>query len=141
MPRRDTVTPPAVSDVDTPRRDRLSRSGPKRRDLRKRKLMGMSLPCRVHMAQHSSAWVDTVGSHVYGPPMQQTSTQRTAEAVRMAMARRQVRPGEIAKLLNCSRTTLWRRLDGKAPFDVEQLGLIAKRLDVPASTLLPEDAS
>jgi transcriptional regulator with XRE-family HTH domain len=73
--------------------------------------------------------------------MQQTSTQRTAEAVRVAMARRQIGPGEIASVLGCSRTTLWRRLDGQAPFDVEQLALIAARLDVPLSTLVPEEVA
>lgn len=73
--------------------------------------------------------------------MAQHTTQRTAEAVRAEMARRQVKPGAIAELLGCSRQTLWRRLNGFVPFDVAQLEVIANRLDVPVSALVAEDAA
>lgn len=70
--------------------------------------------------------------------MEQTTTERTAAVVRAEVARHKVRTGELARILRVSRTTMWRRLNGDYPFNIDELTLIADRLGVPINALLPE---
>lgn len=69
--------------------------------------------------------------------MEQTPTERTASVVRAEVARRRVRSGDLAQLLNISRTTVWRRLNGEYPFTVDELTAIAGLLGMPVGDLLP----
>ena len=74
--------------------------------------------------------------------MEQTPTQRTAAIVRAEVARHKIRTHDLAELLGRSRTTVWRRLNGEYPFDVEELAAIAGRIGVPVSTfVVTEDAA
>lgn len=74
--------------------------------------------------------------------MEQTTTERTAAVVRAEVARRKIRTAELAALLDLSRTTVWRRLNGEYPFDVAELAAIAAHLDVPIGTFFAtEDAA
>lgn len=70
--------------------------------------------------------------------MERTPTARTAEAVRVELARHRVKGSDMAKVLSLSRTTMWRRLNGEYPFNIAELSAIADRLGVPVSTFLPE---
>lgn len=70
--------------------------------------------------------------------MEQTTTERTAAVVRAEVARRKVRTQDLADILGVSRTTMWRRLNGEYPFNVDELARIAGHLGVPVSTLMPE---
>lgn len=72
--------------------------------------------------------------------MEQTPTQRTAEAVRVELARHRVKFTDVAEVIGCGRTTLWRRLNGEYPFDVAELSAIAEYLGVPVSTFVAEAA-
>ena len=73
--------------------------------------------------------------------MEQTTTERTAAVVRAELARRKIRGADLAQGLGLSRTTMWRRLNGTYPFDVEELAYIADHLGVPLSVLLPEQTT
>ena len=70
--------------------------------------------------------------------MEQTTTERTAAVVRAELARRKIRGSEVALLLGLSRTTIWRRLNGEYPFNVDELAAVAAHLGVPVSTFLPD---
>lgn len=70
--------------------------------------------------------------------MEQSTGGRTASAVRAELARRNMTRAELADALGWSRTTLWRRLAGTQPFDVDELTAVAAHLDVPLSALLPD---
>lgn len=60
-----------------------------------------------------------------------------AAEIRAEIARQRKRLGDVATALGMSRPTLYRRLSGQVPFDVEQLYRLADLLDVPASHFLP----
>lgn len=68
--------------------------------------------------------------------MEQTTTERTASAVRAELARRKISGTELATALGWSRTTTWRRLNGSHAFDVNELAAVAEFLDVPLETLI-----
>ena len=74
-------------------------------------------------------------------PVEHTTTERTAAAVRAELARRKINGAELALALGWNRTTTWRRLAGKYPFDIEQLAAVADFLGVPLTDLLPERAA
>jgi transcriptional regulator with XRE-family HTH domain len=69
--------------------------------------------------------------------MEQTPSQLTAAVVRAELARRKIRGGDLAAVLGCSRTTMWRRLNGEHPFDIDELSAVAAHIGVPLSDLLP----
>jgi transcriptional regulator with XRE-family HTH domain len=74
--------------------------------------------------------------------MERTTTERTAAIVRAEAARHKLSTRELGKLLNRSRTTVWRRLNGEYPFDVEELSAIADRLGIPVGAFfVTEDAA
>lgn len=68
--------------------------------------------------------------------VEQTTTERTAAAVRAELARRKISGKKLAEDLGWSRTTTWRRLNGTYPFDVDQLDAIASHLGVSVGTFL-----
>jgi transcriptional regulator with XRE-family HTH domain len=70
--------------------------------------------------------------------MQQTSTDSVAANVRAELARRRVRPDDLATALGISRSALHRRLTGEVPFDVNQLQTVAGHLGVASAELLGE---
>lgn len=70
--------------------------------------------------------------------MEQTPSQLTAAVVRAELARRKLRGGDLADALRISRTSLWRRLNGVYPFDINELAAVAAYLDLPVSALLPD---
>jgi predicted XRE-type DNA-binding protein len=69
----------------------------------------------------------------------QTPTERTAEAVRIEMARHKMKPVELSRLLGRSRPTISRRLDATHAFRVDELITLAAHLGVPVSTFLPDE--
>lgn len=73
--------------------------------------------------------------------MEQTTTERTAAVVRAEVARRKVRTSELSELLGKSRTTVWRRLNGTQPFDVDELTRIAGYLDVPVTAFFADQTA
>lgn len=70
--------------------------------------------------------------------MQQTPTERTAAAIRAEIARRRISAKDLAQNLGVSRTTLWRRLNGHAAIDVDELTRMAAVIGVPISALLSD---
>jgi transcriptional regulator with XRE-family HTH domain len=73
--------------------------------------------------------------------MEQTTTERTAAIVRAEVARHKLSNRDLSELLGRSRTTVWRRLNGEYPFDVEELAAIADRLGIPLGTFFAADAA
>ena len=71
--------------------------------------------------------------------MNQSPTEVTAAAVRVELARHQIRPSAIAKLLGRAPSTISRRLAGEYPFRVDELVAIAEHIGVPLSVLLPTE--
>jgi transcriptional regulator with XRE-family HTH domain len=59
--------------------------------------------------------------------------------VRAELARRKISGREMARALDWSAPTTWRRLSGSLPFDIDELAAVARFLDVPLSDLLPQD--
>lgn len=70
--------------------------------------------------------------------MEQTTTERTAGAVRAELARRKITGRQLALSLGWSPTTTWRRLNAEYPFNVDELAAVAAHLGVPVSTFLPD---
>jgi transcriptional regulator with XRE-family HTH domain len=73
--------------------------------------------------------------------MEQTTTERTAAMVRAEVARRKIRTCELSDLLGKSRTTVWRRLNGMQPFDVDELAQIARFLDIPVAAFFADQTA
>lgn len=94
----------------------------------------MSFPTRPCDTQ-SLTWI-TVTHTV--PPVNRTMGERTAEAVRVELARRRISGRELARGLGWSAPTTWRRLSGSRPFDIDELAAIAQFLDMPLGDLLPD---
>lgn len=69
----------------------------------------------------------------------QTVTQRTADVVAAAILRSGIARHRVAIETGIAETTLRRKLQGVAPFNVEDLALIARVLGVPYSSLLPAE--
>lgn len=69
--------------------------------------------------------------------MEQSPAEKTATAVRVEMARANVKPFQLAKSLGISRSTLSRRLAGAQPFNIHELTSIADFLGCPLTDLLP----
>ncbi|MBM4517522.1 helix-turn-helix domain-containing protein [Rhodococcus hoagii] len=56
--------------------------------------------------------------------------ERVAANVRAEMARHRVTQSTLAKKLHCSQQALSRRINGRYPFDVNELGVIADVLGI-----------
>ena len=61
----------------------------------------------------------------------------TAEEVRALLARRRMTPTALARQMKVSQTYIWRRLEGKTAFDMDDLEAIAGILSVAPGDLLP----
>jgi hypothetical protein len=69
--------------------------------------------------------------------VEQTTTERTAAAVRAELARRKISGKGLSDAMGWPRTTTWRRLNGTAPWEVADLVAVADFLDVPVADLIP----
>lgn len=71
--------------------------------------------------------------------------KETADAVaanvRAELGRQNMSRAELARRLDVAEMWLSRRLTGRTPITVEDLGRIATALGVPAGSLLPVDAA
>lgn len=72
-----------------------------------------------------------------------TLRERTAEEIRVLLARRRVSAAQLARQTGMKQSTLARRMTGEIAFDLDDLELIASALNVPVQSLLPSatDAS
>lgn len=61
--------------------------------------------------------------------------------IRAELARRKKSQNTLAIHLNVSQSWVSARLNGRTPFDINELDAIAKFLDVPLSTFLPDSTS
>jgi transcriptional regulator with XRE-family HTH domain len=71
--------------------------------------------------------------------MDRTRRHTVADNVRAEKARRGVTQAALAKALGMSQQALSRRLVGEVAFDVDELDIIARHLDVPTAELLGDD--
>lgn len=67
-----------------------------------------------------------------------TLREHVAEEVRAWMARRRISGAQLARDLGRSQTFVQKRLDGRQSFDMDDLEAVARILDVPARTFLPD---
>ncbi len=68
--------------------------------------------------------------------MATTPTAATGANVRAEMARCGVTQTTLARKIGLSQAAVSSRIKGRTPFDINELALIAKVLDVPLDTLL-----
>lgn len=68
--------------------------------------------------------------------MSTTPTEATGANVRAEMARRKISQTTVAQHLGRSQTAISHRLNGRVPFDINELTAIAQLLGVPLSDLL-----
>jgi transcriptional regulator with XRE-family HTH domain len=66
--------------------------------------------------------------------------ERTAEEVRVALARKRMSASQLARLMKKSQAYVWRRLSGETAFDVDDLEAIGAILEVEPTDLLPQAA-
>lgn len=67
--------------------------------------------------------------------------ERTAEEVRVALARKRMSATQLAKQMGVSQAFIWRRLSGETAFDVDNLERIGAILGVEPADLLPRPAN
>jgi len=65
------------------------------------------------------------------------AAEHVAAEVRAHMARQRKFTSDLAGVLNMTRETAKRRLDGSVPFDVVELTIVADWLGVEATSLMP----
>lgn len=63
--------------------------------------------------------------------------QRTAEEIRVLLARKRMSAAELARRTGIKQSTMARRMTGETAFDLDDLELIAQVLDVEVTDLLP----
>jgi transcriptional regulator with XRE-family HTH domain len=68
-----------------------------------------------------------------------TLSERVAEEINAMLARRRMNKSELARRLGVSHTWVTNRLSGTQPIDLNVLDRIARALDVPVQSLLPEE--
>lgn len=66
---------------------------------------------------------------------------RTAEEVRVALARKRMSATQLAKRMRKSQAYIWRRLSGETAFDVDDLEAIGEILGMEPVDLLPMGAT
>ena len=69
----------------------------------------------------------------------QTATAQTGANVRAEIARRGMTQAAISECIGVSQSQLSKRLQGRIPFNVNELAAIASALDVPLSDLIPRE--
>ncbi|MFD5599217.1 helix-turn-helix domain-containing protein [Leucobacter sp. NPDC058333] len=57
--------------------------------------------------------------------------------IRAAMARKGLKPLAVAAAVGMNRSSIYRRLNGDTPFDLDEILAIADVLEVPASSFFP----
>lgn len=67
-----------------------------------------------------------------------TWATETADEIRGLMAKKHKKQVELAQVLGIAQAGVSRRLSGKTPFDINELGRIAEWLDVPITRLFGE---
>jgi transcriptional regulator with XRE-family HTH domain len=70
--------------------------------------------------------------------MSSTPTAQAAANIRAELARRRISQTALAAHLGVSQSWVASRLQGRTPFDVNELHAVAKFLGVPPSALLPD---
>lgn len=70
----------------------------------------------------------------------QTLTQRVAAEVRAEVARQSVTQDHIAQILGVAQPNVSRRLNGKQPFDTDELDKLAAAFGVPVDRFLTAPA-
>jgi transcriptional regulator with XRE-family HTH domain len=68
--------------------------------------------------------------------MTQSLTQRVAAEVRAEVARQNVTQFELARILEIAQPSVSRRLNGKHPFDTDELDKLAAAFGVPVDRFL-----
>ena len=79
-----------------------------------------------------------VRSALYGGGM--TMSEAVAARVRGVMAEQRRHQAELATVLGVAVSGASRRLSGKVPFNVDELDVVARWLEVPITRLLPTEA-
>ena len=79
-------------------------------------------------------------AYAYGHTMTST-TQSIAAEVRAELARHQRRGPEVARALDCSPSTISRKLNGRVPFTVAELVTIANLLGIDAGRFYSTDTA
>ena len=77
-------------------------------------------------------------SALYGGEM--TMSEAVAARVRGVMAEQRRHQAELATVLGIAGSGASRRLNGKVPFNVDELDVVARWLEVPITRLLPAQA-
>lgn len=75
------------------------------------------------------------------PGMTQSLTQRVAAEVRAEVARQNVTQLELARILEIAQPSVSRRLNGKFPFDTDELDKLAAAFGVPVDRFLLSPAA
>ncbi|AMS03532.1 helix-turn-helix DNA binding protein [Gordonia phage Guacamole] len=70
------------------------------------------------------------------PPRAQIGSATVAANVRAELARRQVAAQQLAEGIGLSRVTLSRRLNGHAPWTIDEIAATAEFLNVPVESLI-----
>lgn len=71
----------------------------------------------------------------------QTLTQRVAAEVRAEVARQNVTQDRVAQILGVAQPNVSRRLNGKQPFDTDELDKLAVAFGIPVDRFLNAPAS
>lgn len=68
-------------------------------------------------------------------------SQQVAEAVRVELARRRIPQTALADALRLSQATVSRRLTGRAPFELDEIPVVAQLLGVSVGDLIKDAAA
>lgn len=71
----------------------------------------------------------------------QTLSQQVAEAVRVEIARKRIPQGTLAEALKLSQATVSRRLSGRAPFELDEIPVVAGLLGLRVEDLVKDAAA
>jgi transcriptional regulator with XRE-family HTH domain len=70
--------------------------------------------------------------------MSESPTEWVARTLRGKLAERRMSQAELSRRLGWPQQTTSRRLSGSAPITVDDLAAIARELEIPMSSLMPE---
>lgn len=79
----------------------------------------------------------TVGMSETGTMLGGRLRERTAEEIRVLLARRRISAAELARRTGMKQSTLARRMTGEIAFDLDDLEAISEALGVPVTALMP----
>lgn len=72
--------------------------------------------------------------------MTQILSRDVAAVIRAELARKQIPQTRLAEVLGLSNATVSRRVSGQAPFELDELPLVAQLLDMPVAALIGDAA-